>query len=291
MAQDRSGLPDFPALYRAEHLALQPDTVAGFFATAQRWQLGPLLAAGGAVVFPHVAVGDCGQHVAAAADGVLASGADKVLVIGVLHAWTSEMEQTRARVAQGEELTGHPLRGIQGPDFPNFRNEWRQDHSLIGWRYFFEAACTRRNPASRPQVREVYPFLAGTAPTTLPHFDAVARWAEDAVIVATADPFHHGIGYGADPGAAKAWDAGGRELARTQIERSHELLSTGDYAAYLQHCVATRNDARDSGPLLHALRPSQQATLIDLGWSDMTPYYHAPPPTWVVAALSTWQLT
>ncbi len=288
MSQSRTAIPDFPGLYRAEHLALRPNQVEAMFADGRRWRLGDLLAQRGLVVFPHAPVADCGHHVAAAVEGVLDSGADKVLVIGVLHAWTTEMELCRARVAQGEDLSDHPLRGLQGPTLSADREEWRMDHSLIGWRYFWAAACARRKVANPPQVREVYPFLAGAEPASLPYYAEVARWAEDAVIVATADPFHHGIGYGDDPQTAKGWDDGGRELARAGIEESYRLLAQGDYRGYLQHCVATRNDARDTGSLWRALRGPMEGTILDLGWSDITPYYRSPAPTWVATALSTW---
>lgn len=291
MSQARPALPDFPALYTAQHLALTPGEVAAMFARGRRWALGSRLANRGVVVFPHVAVADCGHQVAAAVDAALDSGADKVLVIGVLHAWTTAMELARARAAHGEDLTGHPLRGIHGPTLPGSRDEWRLDHSLIGWRYFWQAACARRGVTRPPQVMEVYPFLTGIAPTTLPRYDEVARWAEDAVIVATADPVHHGIGYGTPPDEAQAWDAGGEELARAAILRSHELLEQGDYPSFLAHCLATRNDSRDTGPLYRSLRGPITGTLVDLGWCDARAFYDAPPPTWVVAALSTWEPT
>jgi hypothetical protein len=289
MHQARPAIPDFPAIYTAQHLALTPAEVDTMFAQDRRWQLGPTLAKGGVVVFPHVAVADCGHHVAVAVEAVLDSGADKVLVVGVLHAWTAEMEETRARGASGEDLSGHPLRGIHGPTLTGSRDEWRLDHSLIGWRYFWQAACERRGITHPPKVMEVYPFLTGVSPETLPRYDEVARFAEDAVVVSTSDPLHHGIGYATPPDQAKAWDAGGEELARWAIGRYHELLGRGDYPAFLAHCLATRNDSRDSGPLYRSLRGPLTGTLVDLGWCDARVFYDAPPPTWVVAALSAWE--
>ncbi len=50
------------------------------------WNLAPTLASGGVVVFPHAGVLDCGHHTAAAVQGCLDSGADRVIVISVLHA-------------------------------------------------------------------------------------------------------------------------------------------------------------------------------------------------------------
>lgn len=282
---------NWPALYTAQHAALSPTQIDEILARGRQWQLGSLLQAGGVVVFPHAAVPDCGDQVAAAVNAALDSGAPKVLVVSVLHAWTEEMNDARNRLAAGKDLTDHPLRGIQGPEIPNSREEWRLDHALISWRYFWNAECERRGitPKDRPQVREVYPFLAGDEPQTLAHYDEVAKWAEDAVVVSTADPFHHGIGYGDDTTVARAPHAGGLDLARASINESNRLLAKGDYTAYLQQCVRARNDARDAGPLFRQLRGPLQPEILDLAASDMTEYYVAPPPTWVAAALVAWK--
>ncbi len=284
---------DWPGIYTAQHNALTASQVNELFARGRQWQLGALLAAGGVVVFPHAAVLDCGYQVAAAVNAALDSGAAKVLVVSVLHAWTEEMAAARQQLAQGEDLTHHPLHGIQGPQIAGSREEWRRDHALISWRYFWEAACARRGLAqsAQPEVREVYPFLAGDDPATLPHYDEVARWAEDAIIVSTADPFHHGIGYGDDDAVARAPHDSGLELARASIATGNSYLAQGDYAAYLQHCVAARNDARDAGPLFRHLRGPMRPELLDLTASDMTTFYGAPPPTWVAAALVAWHPT
>ena len=281
---------DWPALYTAQHAALTSTQIDAILARGRQWQLGLLLQAGGVVVFPHAAVLDCGYQVAAAVDAVLVSGAERVLVVSVLHAWTEQMADARNRLAAGEAMTHHPLRGIQGPEIANSRDEWRLDHALISWRFFWDAACERRglSLAARPQVREVYPFLSGDGPHTLSHYDEVARWAEDAVVVATTDPFHHGIGDGDDNSVARAPEDGGLALARASIDESNRLLADADYAAYLQQCVRARNDARDAGPLYRALRGPLRPEILDLTSSDMTQFYVAPPPTWVAAALVAW---
>ncbi len=288
--------PDWPALYTAQHAALSVQQIDHFLQQGlqkeRHYALASVLQAGGVVVFPHAAVLDCGHQVAAAVEAALESGAPKVLVVSVLHAWTDEQQETRNRLAAGEDLMGHPLRGIQGPNLPNSRHEWKLDHALISWRFFWDAACNRRgltNPKTRPQVQEVYPFLAGDQPQTLPNYEEVARWAEDAIVVSTADPFHHGIGYGDTTADARAPENGGLELARTSILKSNHLLAEADYTAYLQQCVNARNDARDAGPLFHTLRGPLQPEILDLVSSDMTTIYVAPPPTWVACGLVVWR--
>ncbi len=290
MSQAAPARPDWLALYKQHHEALTPQQVTQILAHGRQWQLGPVLQAGGVVVFPHAAVMDCGHQVAAAVNAALDSAASKVLVISVLHAWTDEMQDARNRLAAGEDLSSHPLRGIHGPTIASSRAEWQLDHALISWRFFWQAECERRGIPSKslPQVREVYPFLAGDKPQTLPHYDEIATWAEDAVIVSTADPFHHGIGYGDTTATAHGPEASGLNLARVSIEHGNSLLAAAQYRDYLQHCVRARNDARDAGPLFCALRGPLQPELLDLVASDMALIYGAPPPTWVAAALVAW---
>ena len=182
------------------------------------------------MVFPHAGVLDCGHQVAAAVHGCLDSGAERVIVISVLHAFTDEMQDARTRVSAGEDPAAWPFWGIQGPGSGG-RDEWRDDHSLISWRHFW-AAETKRRGIRGPEVVERYPYLAGGHPERLPGIEELSALAQDAVIVSTADPFHHGIGYGDPPERALAPDDGGLELARATIEEGIALLGSGDYAGY-----------------------------------------------------------
>ena len=80
-------------LYRDEHAALGEAGGLRQLEQARQWDLAPLLRAGGVVVFPHAGVADCGHQIAAAVNAALDSGADTVLVVSVLHAFTEELEQ------------------------------------------------------------------------------------------------------------------------------------------------------------------------------------------------------
>jgi hypothetical protein len=278
-------VPNWIELYTRQLDDLDKSGLTGLLDAGRRWNLAPTLEDRGVVVFAHAAPLDCGHQTAAAVHACLDSGADKVLVVGVQHAWTPEMQAARQAAVDGADLTGHPLRGLHGPDLPNSRSGWQLDHSLLAWRRLWQAECARRGVAG-PQVREVYPFLAGPQPDTLRNYDIVARWAEDAVVVATTDAFHHGIGYGDGPDVAREPTAGGGlALAAASIAESQRRLAAGDYASYLRHCVVARNDARDTGPFYRALRGPFTCSVLDLIASDMAAIYAAPPPTWVAAAL------
>jgi hypothetical protein len=274
-------------LYRSEHDALGERGTLELLERGREWELAPTLAAGGVVVFPHAGVADCGHQVAAAVHGCLDSGADRVLVISVLHAFTDEMQEARTRVSAGDDPSGWPFWGIQGPGIEG-REEWRDDHSLISFRHLW-AAETKRRGSQGPEVVERYPYLAGGRPERLPGIEELAALAEGAVVVSTADPFHHGIGYGDPPERALAPHEGGLELARATIEEGIALLEDGDYAGYDAHCLEAKSDARDAGVVFRHLRGPLAGEILDLAYTDAAAVYDAPDPTWVAAPLVEWR--
>ncbi len=277
------------ALYRAEHDALGEQGTLERLERGREWDLAPTLAAGGVVVFPHAGVFDCGHQVAATVHGCLDSGADRVIVISVLHAFTDDMEEARTRVSAGEDPAAWPYWGIQGPGIDG-RDEWREDHALITFRHFW-AAETKRRGIRGPEVVERYPYLAGGRPDRLPGIEELGALAEDAVVVSTADPFHHGIGYGDPPERSLVPGEGGLELARTTIEEGIDLLARGDYAGYDAHCVEAKSDARDAGVVFRYLRGELSGEIVDMTYTDAAALYEAPDPTWVAAPLVEWRRT
>jgi len=288
MKLDRTKLQDeIHALYSSEHDAMGEQGTLERLERARRWNFAPTLQAGGIVVFPHAGVLDCGHQIAAAVNACLDSGADRVIVVSVLHAFTDEMEDARIRVANGEDPAQWAFWGIQGPGLG--REEWRGDHALMSFRHFWRAETARRGIRG-PQVVERYPYLAGGKPDRLPGIDELARLAENAVIVSTADAFHHGLGYGDPPEKSFHPHQGGLERARAAIDEGIEILGRGDYWGYNQHCVRVKSDARDAGQVLRYLRGPMRGAIRDLTYSDASDLYHQPKPTWVAAALVEWNL-
>lgn len=270
-------------LYHDEHAALGEQGGLALLDHARQWSLAPLLRAGGVVVFPHAGVADCGHQIAAAVHAALDSGADTVLVVSVLHAFTDEMEQARRRVAAGGPPSAERHWGIQGPGLSR-GEEWRSDHALMSWRFFWELE-TKRRGISGPRVIERYPYLAGGKPEQLPGIDELYEIARNAVIVSTADPFHHGIGYGDAPEDSLPPDERGMARARELITEGMELLGKGDYWGYNQHCVSAKSDHRDAGQVIRLLRGPLKGTIYDLVYTDAGALYNSPPPTWVAGAL------
>lgn len=275
------------ALYHSEHDAMGEGGTLERLEQARAWNLAPTLQKGGVLVFPHAGVQDCGHQIAACVNAALDAGADRVVVVSVLHAFTDEMENARIRVANGEDPSQFPFWGIQGPGIEG-RDEWQGDHALMSWRHFWNAE-TKRRGVRGPEVVERYPYLAGGKPEQLPGMEDLARLAENAVIVSTADAFHHGIGYGTPATESYHPHEGGLELARKTIEEGIEILGRGDYWGYNQHCVRAKSDARDAGQVFRFLRGPMHGQILDLTYSDASDLYHQPRPTWVAAALVEWQ--
>lgn len=239
------------------------------------------------IVFPHAGVADCGHQIAAAVHGCLDSGADRVLVVSVLHAFTDEMQAARVDVANGGDPARWRFWGVQGPGLDR-GDAWRSDHALMSFRHFWQAE-TRRRGVKGPQVIERYPYLAGGKPDLLPGIKELEAIAKDAVIVSTADSFHHGIGYGDAPERALHPKQGGLDLAQRTIEDGIAILARGDYWGYNQHCVQAKSDARDAGQVFRYLRGPLRGRILDMMSTDATQLYNSPPPTWVAGALVEWR--
>lgn len=289
MELDRDQLQkDIHSLYTREHAELGERGTLEHLERGRQWDLSGALRDGGVLVFPHAGVKDCGYQIAACVHAALDSGADRVVVISVLHAFTDAMEQARRRVAAGGNPADEPFWGIQGPGIPGGRAEWRGDHALMSWRHFWNAEVRRRGLANPPQVIERYPYLAGGKPEQVPGIEALAQEVKDAVIVSTADPFHHGIGYGDTPENSFDHDETGLRRAQSVIEDGIRILERGDYWGYNQHCVTAKSDARDAGQVFRYLRGALRGRDVDITYSDASELYNQPPPTWVAAALFEW---
>ena len=168
-------LPDFKALAAQSHKALGAQGVLRLFDAAQAWDLAPVLNAGGAIIFPHATIDVCGHQIAAAVRACLDCEADRVLVLGVLHALTQELQDARVRVANGEDPANFRHWGIQGPGLGGLQN-WKHDHVLMSWRHLWNAEIRRRGIRG-PEVIERYPYLAGGHPENLPGIEELQKIA------------------------------------------------------------------------------------------------------------------
>src|ERR1700722_9617645 len=73
------------------------------------------LNSGGAAVFPHTFLSQCGYQIAAVVHAILDSGADQVLVLGVLHPMSESLMQARSKELNEEDISTEISKGIFGP--------------------------------------------------------------------------------------------------------------------------------------------------------------------------------
>ena len=276
-------LPDFKSKTNQEQFELGEEGALRLLDAGRKWNLAPTLQAGGAIIFPHLGINACGHQIAAAVHACLDSGSERVLVLGVLHALTDELQDARVRVANGADVTQEATWGVQGPGLSR-RQDWQDEFSLLNFLFLWQAEIKRRGIAG-PELIVRYPYLAGGRPHSLPGIEELQGIVRDTVVVATMDPFHHGIGYGEPPETALFPHAGGLDLARRRIEEGLALLKLGDYWGYNQHCVSAKSDGRDVGQVLRYLLGPLGGRILDLVWEDMASLYDKPSPSWVAGVL------
>ncbi len=223
----------------------------------------------GALVFPHTRLRSSGTLVASVAAAAARTRRD-VLALGVLHGGR-ERDAERVRSARaGDAAALRELRGIH--EESGLASE---EFSLDGFRALYERACRREGIASRLTVR--YPFLVGEHPEDLPGLEELPR---DAVLVGTADPIHHGVGYGI-PDARDESRADTLADARARIEEHLGALTRGAFGDFARLCSRDLSDFRDVGPLIAFLRPGSIWTLEDLALVDYSDVLSSTKPTWV----------
>jgi len=193
-----------------------------------------------------------------------------VLALGVLHGGR-ERDADRVRSARsGDSAALRELRGIH--EDSGLASE---EFSLDGFRALYERACRREGIAPRLSAR--YPFLAGEHPEDLPGLQDLPR---DAVLVGTADPIHHGVGYG----TTVVRDESSPDTiadARARIEEQLVALARGAFGDFARLCSRDLSDFRDVGPVLALLRPGAAWTLEDLALVDYSDVLSSARPTWV----------
>jgi len=276
-------IPDFKKDHTERQKRLTEAQINEIFRQAEQWDLSETLRRGGSLIFPHSTIEVSGVYTAAAVNACLDSGADRVIVLGVLHALTDELNQARIRVADGGKPEDEELRGIQGPALKG-RREWENEFSLLNFQFLWDCAVRIRGIRA-PELVMRYPYLAGGKPETMPGIEELEALVRDSVIVATTDPYHHGIGYGDAPENSFYPESGGLNLARKKISEGLELLSEGSYWKYNQHCVKVKSDGRDTGQVLRHLTGPFRGEILGLVSDDMSEMYGKIKPTWVAGAL------
>jgi hypothetical protein len=229
---------------------------------------------GGALVFPHTRLAASGALVAAVAKAAARTQRD-VLALGVLHGLAGGDAETVAKWRAGDPEARRALRGVH--DESGYGSE---EFSLDGFRELHARACAREGRTVRVSGR--FPFLVGDRPDDLPGLEELRRLAKDAVIVATADTIHHGVGYKTSE-ARDETIAETEAFARARIEEQMGALARAEFAVFARLCAQDRSDFGDAGPVLATLLPNAGWTLEDLCFVDYSDVFSCPRPTWVAA--------
>ncbi len=242
------------------------------------------LPASGALVFPHTMLSATGELTAAVARAVLRSGAHEVLALGVLHGGRAEDAMLVERARRGDVLSRLTLRRVHhgGEDL------CAEEFSLDGFEALLGAAAARE-ARKVPRVLGRYPFLVGDDPAGLTGIHELAKLAERMPVVATADPLHHGAGYGAPAGQRRPeGDESTRAWARACIEAQLDLLARGEWTAFARLALEVRSDFQDAGPVLaHLLRSrgALRGQVLQLRLVDYAAALGAEAPSWVAGPL------
>jgi hypothetical protein len=244
----------------------------------------------GALVFPHTRLAASGQLVAAVARAAVRSGREEIVALGILHGCREADASLVRRAREGAPGARASLRRVHGPGMPNDAGHWSEEFSLDGFLALVELAA-KREKRSPPRVTVRYPFLVGDAPGDVPGVDDLrARVDAGALLVATADPIHHGAGYGArEEDRLPREDPQTLEFARWTIDRGFGLLAARDYGSFLRHAAEVRSDFRDTGPVMAWLIDPKRplgVEVLDLILVDYSEALGTPPPTWVAGALA-----
>ena len=243
---------------------------------------------GGALIFPHTRLRESGLLVAAVARAVVRSGASEVLALGVLHQGRREDAALIARARDGDAEAVVTMRRVHGPHIPGDRGHWTDEYSLDNFHALVDAAASADRVAP-PKIVARFPFLVGAHPDSLIGIDDLhVVVARGAVVVATTDAVHHGVGYGTPTPELRAIDdPASLEFARSCVADGFALLAARRYDEFARHAAACRSDFRDNGPVLAALLPpGLSSTIHAVTLVDYAETLRSHAPTWVAATLS-----
>jgi hypothetical protein len=261
--------------YEDERAKMGPSAIDALFEEAPTIDLGD-----GALVFPHTRLSRSGWIMAAVARAIVRARCEKVLAIGVLHGAREADANLVERARAGDEASLRELRRVHTEE-----EHASEEFSLDAFRAVLARAAELER-VTPPRVLARYPYLVGDRPDDLPGIDVLRRECEGAVVVATTDPVHHGIGYGTPPDRARSdSDPHTTDLARRWVGAQLAALERAQFSEFADLCDMHRSDFRDAGPTLAALVPNKSWTLHELVLVDYADILQTARPTWVAAGL------
>lgn len=271
------------SIYQDERDRLSSKEIDAILESGRAWDLSKTLDEHGVALFPHSYLSTCAPYMAACVHGALDSGSDHVLVLGVLHSFSEELFAARRLERLRHDLSHIHLRGVHGPRMQR-GNYWKTEYSLLSFLFLWNEEVKRRG-IKPPKLSIRFPYLVNREPHTLPGIVELEKIAKDACLLATADICHHGVAYG-----TKAEDVfvGEKALdyAAKSIQDNLNILMTGDFEAYYNHCIQISSDSYDVAPIIYHLRGPLTPKMLDFAINDTSLFYEGTPtPSWVAGAL------
>ncbi|MBS0615895.1 MAG: hypothetical protein JSR58_05020 [Verrucomicrobia bacterium] len=243
---------------------------------------------GGSVFFPHASIMECGDQVAAAALASLLackeSGKNQILALGVLHGFVEPLYSLVKDMRMGRDLLKNPHRRIYGPGLP-LQENLSGEFSLDNFHFLLRDAAQFLH-MEMPSVISRYIPLVNGEPKSIPEIGDLQKLAKESIIIATADPMHHGIAYGTPPEKCLPISPAAYELASRIIDGALSFLSGDDLDAFQKYCWDNRSDADNVGQILRFLLGPLKGVIHDLKLINVEKLYPENcHPSWVAAAL------
>lgn len=276
----------FKAKYNRERSLMTPLEVDDFFQRGKRWNVSTCLSRGGSVIFPHTSMESCGDFTAAVVQGCLNSGAKRVIVLGVLHSQNrSHIIEARRKSSAGQDISREKCCGIFGPQFPGDQT-WKEEYSLDNFCFLWNHAIQGRTPETVPELTLAYPCLSNKEPWKLSGVEQLKQFAQEGVVVATTDFYHHGVAYGTPDHKLMPISEEAERLSRVSIQEGLKCFQHENYSDYSSFSSLSISDGNDVGQLLMYLKGPLKAHILANRLIDTSSsYQNDPVPSWVAVSL------
>ena len=264
--------------YEAQSIVLGEKGLFDLLEKGKRWKLSSLLSSGGSAIFPHTYLELCGDQIAAVVHGCLDSGADHVLLLGVIHTRENlALHQARLLEAEGKPMAQGSYHGV----FSHHPGEY----SLIHFKTLWDLEVKRRGKKA-PKLIVRYPCLVNGDPSRLPGIEELERFSKSGVVVMTGDLVHNGAAYSTD--LHLEIGKGSESFAREGIEELFAHLNREESRLFIQKSIYYRNDARDSLTVMRHLLGKMIPSILELRIIDTSDLFAMNPvPSWVASSLIT----
>ncbi len=237
------------------------------------------LSEGGSALFPHTHIRSCGDQTAAVALSCLAAcqktGKNQILLIGVLHSMNDTLRNALMKELDNADLSDEPCRGIFGPGLP-YEAIYSQEFSLDNFVFLLDKA-TKQAGIESPKVIIRYANLAQGHPETLPRIEEIKKIAQESIVVATADLYHHGVCYKVLPEDALPISPAAINFAKDRIETGLKLLSKCTYLEYRDYQLKNFSDSKEIGQLLMYLLGPLDGEIRDFRLVDVSHMFEGFP--------------